>query len=96
VNQKEYLKPMKVIIEELELKQIIEEAMISRMPDLANDHFEVQLIAGRGENGHRAEIEISAEKPEENSPAPKTENAPFAADKEDPVVPNVFGESNDD
>ena len=87
---------MKLIIEELELKKIIEDAMVNRMPDLANYHFDVQLIAGRGENGHRAEIEISAEQPQENTSAPETEDTPFPTDKEEPAVPNVFGESNDD
>jgi len=82
---------MKIHLEEHELKEIIQDHLISHMPDLNNRTFEIQLIAGRGDNGHRAEIEIVTVHNPPNVTS-EAEAEPETVAGEDPAVPFKFGE----
>lgn len=49
---------MKINLDELELKTAITEYIANQGLDITNKAVEIELIAGRGTNGHRAEVEI--------------------------------------
>lgn len=83
---------MKIHLDEIELKDIIQEHLVSQMPDLSNRNFDIQLIAGRGDNGHRAEVEIVTGSPQPVAEA--TEEA-VPADEEQ-AVPSLFGNDGAD
>lgn len=79
---------MKIHLDENELKTIIQEHLVQQMPDLSNRTFDIQLIAGRGENGHRAEVEIVLTPPA--SAAKKVADGQSDSEEE-PAIPFNFG-----
>ena len=50
---------MKIVIEEDELKEIIADYLREQMPERSGENFDVKFTAGRGPQGHYAEIEVS-------------------------------------
>jgi hypothetical protein len=80
---------MIIVIPEEELKEVIVDYLKNQMPDRANETFEVELFAGRGENGHRAEIEISKR-------APEATPEPEASQDDDEVEVSPFNFENEE
>lgn len=68
---------MLIVIEEQQLKDIIISYLHETMQGMADWTYDVNLIAGRGDNGHRAEIGMSPPAVK-NSPA---EEAPEGDDE---------------
>ena len=60
---------MLIVIEEQQLKDIIISYLHETMQGMADWTYDVNLIAGRGDNGHRAEIGMSPPAAAQNSPA---------------------------
>lgn len=58
-------KTMLIVIEEAQLKDIIIGYLNETMQGMADWSYDVNLIAGRGDNGHRAEIGMSPPNAEE-------------------------------
>jgi hypothetical protein len=81
---------MLIVIEEAQLKDIIISYLHETMQGMADWHYDVNLIAGRGDNGHRAEIGMS---PPAATPAPVAEEA-TPSDDEAAVEGFSFGESD--
>lgn len=80
---------MLIVIEEAQLKDIIISYLHETMQGMADWQYDVNLIAGRGDNGHRAEIGMSPP----DSPAPTPTEAETSED--DPAVDGFsFGESD--
>jgi hypothetical protein len=79
--------PMKIIINEQELKDVITDYLKEQMPERANESFEVRLVAGRGDNGHYAEIEIEKRKNKEAETPAEEEQVEAAAEDEAAVDP---------
>lgn len=65
---------MLIVIEEPQLKDIIISYLHETMTGMADWNYDVNLVAGRGDNGHRAEIGMSppatpVAAPEETTPS---------------------------
>ena len=78
---------MKISFDELELKAIIQDHLVNQMPDLSNRNFEIVLIAGRGETGHRAEIEVLT------TSAPVQQAVAETVTDDEPAVDFSFGDT---
>jgi len=81
---------MKIHLDEKELKTIIQDYLTNQMPELSRREFDIQLIAGRGDNGHRAEVEIFPALQEE-----KTEVSSDPIAEQPAVTPFNFGDTED-
>ena len=79
---------MLIVIEEQQLKDIIISYLHDTMQGMADWQYDVNLIAGRGDNGHRAEIGMSP--PTADAPAPAT---PETSEDEAAVEGFSFGDS---
>lgn len=66
---------MQIRLEEPELKQAIAQYIEHRGMDLSNLEIAINLTAGRGKNGHYADIELIDKKLEQENPF---EDAPAA------------------
>jgi len=86
---------MKIVIDEPELKEVVADFLREQMPERAGEHFDVKFTAGRGPQGHYAEIYVS--KRSDETPAEQTEetNTEETAGKA-AVDPFNFGGENDD
>ena len=80
---------MKIVINEEELKDVITNHLREQMPDRANENFEVRLVAGRGPEGHYAEIDVARRSDEPTTPTEEETKTP--ADPEAAVDPFNFG-----
>ena len=84
---------MKIIINEQELKDVVTDYLKEQMPERAHENFEVRLVAGRGDNGHYAEIEVEKREPVSE---PATEAATEEDGSKPAVDPFNFGTPEDD
>jgi hypothetical protein len=81
---------MKINLDELELKTAVREFIANQGISIQDKDISIELIAGRGTNGHRAEVEIVPAGSEANT----AEEAEVSDDE--PAVPFDFGETEED
>jgi hypothetical protein len=87
--------PMKIVIEEHELKEVVADYLRNQMPDRANENFDVQFTAGRGPQGHYAEIDVSRYSAEEGEEPVAEEDENEAAETEEAAI-DPFGFDDDE
>ena len=74
---------MKIHLEERELKQAIKEYIRNQGIDLSQREIDIQLMAGRGDRGHYADIEL-VDHTKEPEPDPFSDGIPEQPEEVEP------------
>lgn len=82
---------MLIVINEEQLKDIITSYLHETMQGMSDWRYDVELKAGRGDNGHRAEIIMTP--PSRDATSSDQEEAAPADDE--PAITNIFGGSDE-
>jgi len=83
---------MKIVIPEQELKDIVADYLRQQMPERGGENFEVKFTAGRGPEGHYAEIEVSKRAPSTTAPTEEVDQE--EAGDEAAIDPFNFGDGD--